>query len=304
MNPPVIIALFAALIALRAVFGVFQHLLSPLRTIQGPFLARLTNLWIYMSDMVRMVLDAIDKRKSQLQAKRLTVTGPIVRYGPNRYSISDLDSVKAIYGLGSSFPKSSWYTIWASPGQHYLLKNPSSMARLRQEVDELTSQGNRPQYTESQKMPYLQAVMKEALRLHPATGLPLERVAPKGGAAVCGKFFPEGTIVGINTWVARRDMHVFGHDSHEFLPERWLQQDSQKVALMNRFWMPFGPGSRTCIGRHISMLEICKLVPMLVRDFDFTLHDDLGGKDWSTQNYWFVKPVDFKVWLQPRKESS
>jgi hypothetical protein len=41
-------------------------------------------------------------------------------------------------------------------------------------------------------MPYLQAVMKEALRMHPATGLPLERVVPAGGATICDQFFPEG----------------------------------------------------------------------------------------------------------------
>lgn len=41
-------------------------------------------------------------------------------------------------------------------------------------------------------MSYLQAVIKEALRMHPATGLPLERVVPAGGATISGYFFPEG----------------------------------------------------------------------------------------------------------------
>jgi cytochrome P450 len=41
-------------------------------------------------------------------------------------------------------------------------------------------------------MPYLQAVIKEGLRLHPAGGLPLSRVVPKGGATIARHFFPEG----------------------------------------------------------------------------------------------------------------
>jgi hypothetical protein len=41
-------------------------------------------------------------------------------------------------------------------------------------------------------MPYLQAVIKEALRVHPATGLPLEQVVPEGGTPLCGRFFPQG----------------------------------------------------------------------------------------------------------------
>jgi cytochrome P450 len=41
-------------------------------------------------------------------------------------------------------------------------------------------------------MPYLQAVMKEALRVHPATGYPMFRVVPQGGEVLAGQFFPEG----------------------------------------------------------------------------------------------------------------
>lgn len=81
---------------------------------------------------------------------------------------------------------------------YYLLKNPPCMDRLREEVDSFTASGQlsaRPTYKESQAMPYLQAVIKEALRLHPATGLPLERVVPKGGASISGQFFPEGVSV-------------------------------------------------------------------------------------------------------------
>lgn len=52
----------------------------------------------------------------------------------------------------------------------------------------------------SQNLPYLQAVIKEALRMHPAIGLPLWRVAPEGGAVVCDQLFPAGTIVGLSTW--------------------------------------------------------------------------------------------------------
>jgi cytochrome P450 len=44
-------------------------------------------------------------------------------------------------------------------------------------------------------MPYLQVVLKEALRMHPATGLPLGRVVPEGGAVIAGRMFPAGVGV-------------------------------------------------------------------------------------------------------------
>jgi cytochrome P450 len=65
---------------------------------------------------------------------------------------------------------------------------------LRAEIDEQDAAGNLSnpiQFREAQGLPYLQAVIKEALRLHPATGLPLGRVVPKGGAEIAGHFFPE-----------------------------------------------------------------------------------------------------------------
>jgi cytochrome P450 len=56
-------------------------------------------------------------------------------------------------------------------------------------------------------------------------------------------------------------------------------------------------GSRTCIGRHISMLEMTKLIPRIVRDLNFQLDGAgaVGDQVWPTQSYWFVKPTDFKV---------
>lgn len=51
-------------------------------------------------------------------------------------------------------------------------------------------------------MPYLDAVIKEAFRMHPAVGQLLERHVPKGGATFDGHYLPEGTIVGMNPWIA------------------------------------------------------------------------------------------------------
>lgn len=67
--------------------------------------------------------------------------------------------------------------------------------QLRAEIDEKRAKGEISSpvtFAESQNMPYLQAVIREGLRIHPSTGLPMQRVVPKGGAQIAGKFFPEG----------------------------------------------------------------------------------------------------------------
>uniref|UniRef100_A0A0D2XL07 Pisatin demethylase n=1 Tax=Fusarium oxysporum (strain Fo5176) TaxID=660025 RepID=A0A0D2XL07_FUSOF len=87
-----------------------------------------------------------------------------------------------------------------------LLRNPKAMAKLRAEVDDKYSSGeigDPISFGDAQKMPYLQAVIKEGLRLHPAGGLPLSRIVPKGGATIAGHFFPEGFGHGSRTCLGK-----------------------------------------------------------------------------------------------------
>ncbi|KAF4848522.1 Pisatin demethylase [Colletotrichum siamense] len=186
-----------------------------------------------------------------------------------------------------------------------LLKNPDTMAKLREELADFTSRGElsqSPTFKQSQKMPYLQAVIKEALRVHPAVGLPLERIVPAGGITIAGRFFPSGSVVGINGWVQHRNKDFFGEDANSFNPDRWLIEDEQRLSVMNRNWMPFGLGSRTCIGKNVSILEISKLIPRIIRDFDFKLEGDASAPEgtWKTHNAWFVKPQGFHVSVRSR----
>lgn len=74
---------------------------------------------------------------------------------------------------------------------YYLYRDARILERVREEVDG-AALSPRPNFQEAQKLPYIQAVIKEALRVQPGVGLPLWRKVPKGGAVVCGQFFPEG----------------------------------------------------------------------------------------------------------------
>jgi cytochrome P450 len=80
-------------------------------------------------------------------------------------------------------------------------------------------------------------VIKEALRLHPGVAFPLERIVPEGGATLCGKFIPGGTVVGMNAWVLHRDQRVFGSDADVFRPERWLEAEPDRLKLMEQTFL-------------------------------------------------------------------
>ncbi|PNP79735.1 hypothetical protein FNYG_06828 [Fusarium nygamai] len=153
------------------------------------------------------------------------------------------------------------------------------MARVQEEI-KLANLSEMPKFKETQSLPYLSAVIKEAMRLHTPVGLMLERVVPAGGVTLCSQEVKEGTIVGCNPYFIHRSKDVYGkaYDVDEFWPERWLEADQKQKSKMDRYFMDFGSGKRMCIGRNISLLEIYKLVPLLLVRFDIQLaHPE---RDW------------------------
>jgi cytochrome P450 len=145
-------------------------------------------------------------------------------------------------GLSNIIAGSDTTAISLSAILYNLVHNPPVLAKLRAEIDEFTQQGRcseRVTFKESQDMPYFQAVMKEALRMHSATGLPFWRVVPPGGAEISGHFFPEGAVVGVNAWVYHYDEAVFP-DAKRFRPERWIEaeEDPARLKVMNEVYMP------------------------------------------------------------------
>lgn len=76
-----------------------------------------------------------------------------------------------------------------------IYEHPPVLQRLRKELNQHEGEGkvsNPIRFSESQELEYLQAVIKEGLRLHPAVGKQLARTVPKGGKMIEGRFFPEG----------------------------------------------------------------------------------------------------------------
>lgn len=171
---------------------------------------------------------------------------------------------------------------------YYTLKHPRVMAKLCQELDDARKSGQISipvSWKQSQELPYLDAVIREALRLHPAVGLLLERIVPDGLQLPNGPYLPPGTIVGANPWIIHRHS-VFGEDVDSFVPERWLRGDIEtteefrtRTQNMVRATFTFGAGPRTCIGKNISLLEIYKLIPSLLLTYNVSVLVQLDESD-------------------------
>ncbi|KKY30492.1 putative pisatin demethylase [Diaporthe ampelina] len=186
---------------------------------------------------------------------------------------------------------------------YFLLRHPPSLAELMAELAAARAAGRLSDvatWKEARQLPFLDACIREAGRLHPATGLALERVVPAGGAEICGRRFAGGTVVGMNAWVVHRDKGVFGEDAEEWNPGRWLVGDEGKRRVMEKSLLTFGAGSRTCLGKNISHLEIYKLIPTLFTHFEMTL--STTNPDWRVANHWLAVQNDFEVHLRRRSE--
>ena len=150
---------------------------------------------------------------------------------------------------------------------YYLLQNPASFAKLKEELTTANLTAS-PTWTEVHKLPYLDAVMKEAMRCSPFLDLILERVVPPEGAQISGTFLPGGTVVGCHALAVHRDCAVFGDEVEEFRPERWLIDDVARLLAMERAFLSFGSGKRICLGRHLAEMEVKKLIPRLLGMFE------------------------------------
>ncbi|KAI1355867.1 cytochrome P450 [Xylaria sp. FL0043] len=156
------------------------------------------------------------------------------------------------------------------------LTAPRVYASLKSEIDAAVTSGLIPptgniEWTQAQNLPYFQACLKEAMRLRPAVGLNITRLAPgPDGVEIEGRHYPAGTRLAVNGWVLHRDKAVFGDDAEFFRPERWIE-DEESARVMERYMFQFGGGAHVCIGRNLALLEINKVCPRLLRDFDFQL---------------------------------
>ncbi|KIV93696.1 hypothetical protein, variant [Exophiala mesophila] len=181
---------------------------------------------------------------------------------------------------------------------YHLMKHPAVYAKLLAEIDEATAQGQLSEpvkYAEAIKLPFLCACIKEALRLHPGVQLTMARLAPVEGLELSGTYIPAGYRVGMNAAVVHHDQSIFGLDADLYRPERWLEGNA---AAMDKHLLHFGAGTRTCIGKNISLAELHKLVPYLLTKFRVDLWDE--NDTWSTRNLWFCKQEGLNVRVTPR----
>lgn len=176
------------------------------------------------------------------------------------------------------------WTLWE------LAKHPEIQKRLRTEIREAEVAARARGSGELtlhdiESMPYLQAVLKEGMRIHPAVGR-ISRVAGRdeivplakplhmiSGRVVNEVAIPKGTKIMLSIAAYNRDPDVWGPDAHVFNPDRWLSanernKDYPAIGVVGNL-MTFSSGTRSCIGWRFAMVEMQSFLVDLINNFEF-----------------------------------
>ena len=176
--------------------------------------------------------------------------------------LKEEETVKVLMGLtlaGHGVPASALCWIWLMLAWH-----PSSAGRLKAEVDRQLY-GDPTNASDLSRLPFAQAVVKEALRLFPPTWLVARTVAQP--CELGGFDLQPGQGLLISSYVLARSPGSFQSPT-TFAPERWL--DLASYGTSPRYaYSPFGSGVRACMGQAFAMAELTAVTAALARRVEF-----------------------------------
>ncbi|KAL4916479.1 cytochrome P450 [Aspergillus aurantiobrunneus] len=193
----------------------------------------------------------------------------------------------------------------------HIITNPRVYLKLQREIDDAVRDGRAPSTTDGRglitaaqatTLPYLQAVIRESLRIFPPVVNIFARDLPQTGDTVVvdgqSVFIPggDGISIGYSAYAMHHSEAIYGEDAEAFRPERWFDQDEDRLAVMVRTNdLIFGHGRFRCLGKPVAQIEIGKTVFELLRNFDIALLNPT--RPWDARNYLGLFAIE-NMWVQ------
>ncbi|KAK9742859.1 hypothetical protein RND81_03G201100 [Saponaria officinalis] len=227
-------------------------------------------------DRMVFVFDRIiDKRLSDRSATNDDVLGVLLKLvEDNELSLDDVrHMLMDLFVAGTDTTSST--LEWAMTE---LLRNPEKMAKAQEEIIKVIGNNNHKSIKETDisKLSYIQAVVKETLRLHPPAPFLVPHKAEKD-VILCGFFVPKDAQIWVNVWSIGRDPSVWP-DPLSFSPERFLEND---IDFKGRDFelIPFGAGRRICPGMPLAHRMLHHMLATLLHSFNWKHAHGLSPQD-------------------------
>jgi benzoate 4-monooxygenase len=180
---------------------------------------------------------------------------------------------------------------------YYCLTRPDVVETLQAELDDAIPHIDTvPSFSQVRDLPYLDAVIRETMRIHSTSSLGLPRMIPPGpGITLLGHHFPQGTVLSVPAYTIHHSKEIWGEDADEFRPERWENvTETQKAAFI-----PFSYGPRACVGRNVAEMELALIVATVFRRYEFELRQG----EMQTREGFLRKPLGLEVGMRKRSEA-
>jgi len=185
------------------------------------------------------------------------------------------------------------------------LKHPEVVQKLQAELDDAIPDIDAvPTFAQVKDLPYLDAVIKETMRIHSTSSLGLPRIIPPGPgitlklsshSSVPNKevHFPQGISLSVPAYTIHHSTAIWGPDADDFRPERWEKVNEEQKAA----FIPFSYGPRACVGRNVAEMELALIVGTVFRRYDF----ELRQSGMETREGFLRKPLGLDVGMRRRK---
>ncbi|OWZ22577.1 hypothetical protein PHMEG_0002691 [Phytophthora megakarya] len=170
-------------------------------------------------------------------------------------------------------------------------RHPHVLEKIRKEIQTvlpglLTGELQTPTLEDTQKLVYLDAAVKESVRLWSVSTY---RCTTRDTTLTDGGFIKKGTVVVVSKYAAARRANVWGEDAAEYKPERWFDEKSgEPKKITPPQFITFSSGPRKCIGMRLAMLEMKTVMAVLFSRFDIETVEDPFK---ITYDFSFVLPV-------------
>ncbi|KAH0973870.1 hypothetical protein GBA52_015769 [Prunus armeniaca] len=156
-----------------------------------------------------------------------------------------------------------------------LIQHPDDLKKVQEELKEVVGLKNMVEESHIPKLHYLDAVIKETFRLHPALPLLAPR-CPSQSTTIGGYYIPKGSVIFTNIWAIHRDPNLWDNPL-EFRPKRFLNDPPS-----NNFdykgnkleYLPFGSGRRMCAGLPLAEKMMIYVLASFLHSFEWRLPTD------------------------------
>ncbi|KAJ1387943.1 Cytochrome P450 [Sesbania bispinosa] len=179
-----------------------------------------------------------------------------------------------------------------------LLNNRQALKKAQEELDMNVGMDRQVEESDIKNLVYLQAIIKETLRLYPAGPLLGPREAQED-CNVAGYHVPAGTRLVVNLWKIHRDPKIW-EDPSVFKPERFLTSHEVDVRGQNFELIPFGSGRRSCPGMSFALLVLHLTLARLLHAFEFATPSHEPVDMTESPGLTIPKATPLEVLLTPR----